>query len=68
MNVNDNIINISSNTHISFDLDITLETKINLINIGRECAITHVNNSKLLIKLICSNILDEIINKIDLKL
>jgi NTE family protein len=62
--INDNIINIPSEAFSSFDLDIKLETKISLINIGREHTINHVNNSKLLIKIICSNLLDEIINKI----
>lgn len=62
----DNIINIPSVELrlSSSNLDIKLETKINLINIGRKFTMEHVKNSKLLIKIICSNILDEIINKL----
>ena len=60
----DNIIDITSDEYIFFDLNITLGTKIKLISIGRECAIKHLNNSKLLIKVICRNILDGIIDKI----
>jgi hypothetical protein len=62
--INDNIINISSIAFSSFDLNIKLEDKISLINIGRQHTINHINNSKLLIKIICSNVLDKIINKI----
>lgn len=60
----DNIINIHSDKYSSFDLNTTLETKINLIKNGRESALNHVNNSKLLIKIVCNSILDEIINNI----
>jgi len=60
----DNIINIAIDDVVTFDLDIKLETKVNLINIGRENAIKHVKNSKILIKVICNNILDGIINDI----
>ena len=64
--INDNIINIynDDSTFGSFNLDFTLEDKIRLINLGRECAIKHVNNSKLHIKVICKNILNEIIDNI----
>jgi hypothetical protein len=62
--IHDNIINIYSNKYTSYELNITLETKINLIKNGRDCTLNHVNNSKLLIKIICNNILDEIINDI----
>lgn len=62
----DNIINIyNDNDNIKFfNLNITLETKINLINLGRESTLDHVNKSKLLTKIICNNILDEIIDNI----
>jgi predicted acylesterase/phospholipase RssA len=57
----DNMINIYSDKHTSFDFNITLDTKINFIKIGREYTLNHVNNSKLLIKIICNNILNDII-------
>jgi hypothetical protein len=60
----DNIINIYSYKYASFNLNLTLETKIDLINIGREYTIKHINNSKIHIKIICLNILDDIINEI----
>jgi len=64
----DNIININPKNNYEndsfFDLNITLEMKINLINIGREITMKHVNNCKLHIKIICSSILNEIIDEI----
>jgi NTE family protein len=60
----DNIINIYSDQYSSFDLNVTLETKINLINIGRESTIKHINNSRLHIKIICLDILNNIIDNI----
>ena len=62
--VYDNIINILNEEFNPVDLNITLEIKIKLLNIGRKSAIEHVNNSKLHIKKICSDILSDIINKI----
>jgi predicted acylesterase/phospholipase RssA len=59
-----NMINIYSDKHSSFDFNITLDTKINFINIGREFTLNHVNNHKLFIKIICNNILNSIIDNI----
>jgi predicted acylesterase/phospholipase RssA len=63
--IHDNIINIQSHLNNSISLDATLEEKINLINHGRHHTMKHVKNSKLYIKTICLNILDEIIIKIE---
>lgn len=63
-NISDNIINIYNDDQSLFDLNITLERKIKLINIGRETAIKHINNSKIHIKMICLNILNDIIDGI----
>ena len=60
----DNIINIYCKSNSSFDLNITLETKIDLINIGRKSAIEHINNSNLHIKILCLDILNIIIDNI----
>lgn len=60
----DNIINIYINKYSSVDLSIKLESKIDLINTGREHTIKHINNSKIHIKVICSNIINDIINTI----
>jgi len=62
--ISDNIINIYCTEDIIFDLNITLEMKINLINIGRENAIKHINNSNLHIKVLCLDILNNIIDNI----
>jgi hypothetical protein len=48
----------------SFDLNVTLETKIKLISIGRDTIIEHVNKSQKLINLICINVINDIINHI----
>ena len=64
-NINDNIINIyNDESYTSYELNINLETKINLINLGRETTIKHVKNSKKLIYIICENVINDIINKI----
>lgn len=63
-NINDNIINIYTDEYSSFDLNVTLETKITLISIGRKTTIEHVNKSKKLINLICLNVINDIINNI----
>ena len=64
-NINDNIINIyNDESYISYDLNINLETKKNLINLGKETTIKHVKNSKKLINIICEKVINDIINKI----
>jgi NTE family protein len=60
----DNIINIFCDEINPFDLNVTLETKIKLINIGRETIINHIDKSKKLINIICKNILNDIIDNI----
>lgn len=60
----DNIINIFCDEINPFDLNVKLETKIRLINIGRETVINHINKSKKLINIICENIINDIIDNI----
>jgi hypothetical protein len=62
--LSDNIISIYCNDYSSIDLNITLEAKIILINLGRESTIKHLNNSKLHIKIICLDILNDMIDNI----
>ena len=63
--ITDNIINIECNEFSSScDFKITLEKKIFFINVGRESAIKHINNSNLHIKITCNDILNDIINNI----
>jgi predicted acylesterase/phospholipase RssA len=62
--ISDNIINIYNEEFDSFDLNVTLETKIKLFSIGRETIIEHVNKSQKLINLICINVINDIINHI----
>jgi len=62
--ISDNIINIYNEEFNSFDLNVSLETKIKLISIGRDAIIEHVNKSKKLINLLCTNIINDIINHI----
>lgn len=62
--INDNIINIynDNSSLVSFNFNVTLEDKIKLIKLGRDSTINHINNSNLHIKIICKNIIDDIIN------
>ena len=60
----DNIINIDHNEISIFNLKISLERKIHLLNMGRKFVIEHFNNNKTYIRKICSDILDEIISNI----
>ena len=60
----DNIISIDHNEIAVFNLNITLERKIHLINMGVRFVIEHFNNNKIYIRKICSNVLDEIISSI----